>query len=542
MYGVDVVTQSLIMLVMVVISGYLSRSLPWPIPIALIQISLGALVASFSQHRLNLEPEFFFLLFIPPLLFLDGWLVSKTGLKENKFYIFQLALGLVIFTVLGLGYFIHWLIPSMPLGVAFALAAILSPTDPVAVSGIAARIPIPKRALHLLEGESLFNDASGLVCFKFAVGAVLTGVFSFNSALWTLLWTALAGISVGVATTVSIEGIKIWLGRYVEEDVGTHILISLLIPFAAYLLAEHVHSSGILAVVAAGVTMSYSEASGRAQALTRLQRRTVWTMLKFILNGLLFVLLGEQLPALFASAAAATHEAGHSHIIWLLLAVMLITTALIALRFIWGWLVIRLTWLIDHTQQTARQINWRILLMISVAGVRGTVTLAGILTLPLFMPDASPFPTRDLAIFIAGGVIILSLIIASVSIPWLLQSPSIDIEPHSLPDEILIANQASQEAALAKLAALNEQYRDNPLYQQALNVVLQEYHQAQNLQPLSVQERRQLEKVHKLSKHIKRQVLDAERTAIFKLARERHISDDCMRHLIQHLDLLEIQL
>lgn len=538
----DVVTQSLIMLVMVVISGYLSRSLPWPIPIALIQIGLGALVASFSQNRLSLEPEFFFLLFIPPLLFLDGWLVSKTGLKENKFYIFQLALGLVIFTVLGLGYFIHWLIPSMPLGVAFALAAILSPTDPVAVSGIAARIPIPKRALHILEGESLFNDASGLVCFKFAVAAVLTGVFSFSSALWTLLWTALAGISLGIATTISIESIKVWLGRYVEEDVGTHILISLLIPFAAYLLAEHVHSSGILAVVAAGVTMSYSEASGRAQALTRLQRRTIWDMLKFVLNGVLFVLLGEQFPALFASASAATHEAGHSHIIWLLLAVLLITTALIALRFIWGWLVIRLTWLVDHTQQTARQINWRILLMMSVAGVRGAVTLAGVLTLPLFMPDGSPFPTRDLAIFIAGGVIILSLIIASVSIPWLLRSPSIDIEPHTLPDEILIANQASQEAALAKLALLNEQYRDNPLYQQALSTVLQDYQKTQSLQPLSVQEKRQLEKVHKLSKQIKRQVLDAERSAIFKLARERKISDDCMRHLIQHLDLLEIQL
>ena len=538
----DVVTQSLIMLVMVVISGYLSRSLPWPIPIALIQIGLGALVASFSQNRLSLEPEFFFLLFIPPLLFLDGWLVSKTGLKENKFYIFQLALGLVIFTVLGLGYFIHWLIPSMPLGVAFALAAILSPTDPVAVSGIAARIPIPKRALHILEGESLFNDASGLVCFKFAVAAVLTGVFSFSSALWTLLWTALAGISLGIATTISIESIKVWLGRYVEEDVGTHILISLLIPFAAYLLAEHVHSSGILAVVAAGVTMSYSEASGRAQALTRLQRRTIWDMLKFVLNGVLFVLLGEQFPALFASASAATHEAGHSHIIWLLLAVLLITTALIALRFIWGWLVIRLTWLVDHTQQTARQINWRILLMMSVAGVRGAVTLAGVLTLPLFMPDGSPFPTRDLAIFIAGGVIILSLIIASVSIPWLLRSPSIDIEPHTLPDEILIANQASQEAALAKLALLNEQYRDNPLYQQALSAVLQDYQQTHSLQPLSVQEKRQLEKVHKLSKQIKRQVLDAERSAIFKLARERKISDDCMRHLIQHLDLLEIQL
>jgi CPA1 family monovalent cation:H+ antiporter len=397
---------------------------------------------------------------------------------------------------------------------------------------------MPRRALHILEGESLFNDASGLVCFKFAVAAVLTGIFSFTSALWTLLWAAVAGISLGIATTISIESIKIWLGRYIEEDVGTHILISLLIPFAAYLLAEHVHSSGILAVVAAGVTMSYSEASGRAQALTRLQRRTIWDMLKFTLNGILFVLLGEQFPALFASAAAAAREAGHQHISWLLLAVMIITLALIALRFIWGWLVMRLTWLLDHTQKTARHTNWRILLMMSVAGVRGAVTLAGVLTLPLFMPDGSAFPTRDLAIFIAGGVIILSLIMASVSIPWLLQAYTFEKEPPALAEEIQLANQASQQAALAKLASLNEQYRNNAAYQQALTSVLQAYQKVNNLQPLSVQEKRQLEKVHKLSKHIKRQVLNA----IVKLARERQISDDCMRHLIQHLDLLEIQL
>ncbi len=159
------------MFVAVIASGMVVRALPVAVPVPLIQIALGALISGVFHRGVRLEPDLFFLLFLPPLLFLDGWRIPKEGLLRDKAAILELAFGLVIFTVVGVGFFIHWMIPSMPLPVAFALAAIVSPTDPVAVSAIAARVPIPRRVMHILEGESLLNDASGLVAFRFAVAA-----------------------------------------------------------------------------------------------------------------------------------------------------------------------------------------------------------------------------------------------------------------------------------------------------------------------------------------------------------------------------------
>lgn len=166
MHSIDVV---LAMLLAVAASGYLIRILPFSLPLPLVQIALGAVVSGVFDAGHELEPELFFLLFLPPLLFLDGWRIPKQGLFRDKAAILELALGLVVFTVVGAGLLIHWLIPAMPLAVAFALAAIISPTDPVAVSSIASKVQIPKRLMHILEGESLLNDASGLVCFQFAV-------------------------------------------------------------------------------------------------------------------------------------------------------------------------------------------------------------------------------------------------------------------------------------------------------------------------------------------------------------------------------------
>ncbi|HVL09590.1 MAG TPA: sodium:proton antiporter, partial [Burkholderiaceae bacterium] len=236
----------LIMLLAVVVSGYVVRMLPVALPLPLVQIALGAVIAGGLNHGVVLDPEFFFLLFLPPLLFLDGWRIPKAGLFRDKFVILELAFGLVIFTVLGMGFLIHWMIPTMPLAVAFALAAIVSPTDPVAVSAIAARAPIPKRLMHILEGESLLNDASGLVCFRFAVAAAVTGTFSLASASLTFLWVATAGLAVGTAVTLVVSRAQQWLSRLVGEEAGSPILISLLIPFGAYLVAEHIEASGIL--------------------------------------------------------------------------------------------------------------------------------------------------------------------------------------------------------------------------------------------------------------------------------------------------------
>src|SRR5690606_31039390 len=224
----------------------------------------------------ELNPEVFFLLFLPPLLFLDGWRIPKEGLLRDKGMILELALGLVVVTVLGMGLFIHWLIPAVPYPVAFALAAIVSPTDPIAVSAISARFPIPKRVLHVLEGESLLNDASGLVCFRFAVAAALSGAFSLSSAAVTFVQLIVVGIMAGVALTFGVMMFKAWITRRFGEEPGAQVVVSLLIPFGAYELAEHLGGSGILAAVAAGITMSYVELSGRALAGTRVQRAAVW--------------------------------------------------------------------------------------------------------------------------------------------------------------------------------------------------------------------------------------------------------------------------
>jgi CPA1 family monovalent cation:H+ antiporter len=188
----------LFLLLAVVVSGRLQRGLPWSVPLPIVQIALGALIALVAKAPVELDPDVFFLLFLPPLLFLDGWRIPKEGLFRDKDTILELAVGLVIFTVVGLGFLINWMIPAMPLPVAFALAAVVSPTDPVAVSALSSRAPVPKRLLHILEGESLLNDASGLVCMRFAVAATMTGLFSPLAALGTFLWLALGGIVIGV--------------------------------------------------------------------------------------------------------------------------------------------------------------------------------------------------------------------------------------------------------------------------------------------------------------------------------------------------------
>ncbi|HEX5999823.1 MAG TPA: sodium:proton antiporter, partial [Hyphomicrobiaceae bacterium] len=250
----ETVTLVLLLLVALLTSSFLLRMSRLPLPLPLVQIAIGAIIASVADLRVVLEPEIFFLLFLPPLLFIDGWRIPKQGLFRDAGTILELALGLVVFTVVGMALFLHWLIPTMPLAVCFALAAVLSPTDPVAVSSIATRVQIPKRMMHILEGESLLNDASGLVCLRFAVAAAVTGSFSLPAAFLSFLQLAIGGIAIGVGITWGINTAKNWISRRYGEEPGVQILVSLLIPFAAYLAAERLHCSGILAAVAAGIT------------------------------------------------------------------------------------------------------------------------------------------------------------------------------------------------------------------------------------------------------------------------------------------------
>lgn len=535
----------LTMLLAVVGSGYLVRMLPFAVPLPLVQIALGATIAGVFDHGVALEPEIFFLLFLPPLLFLDGWRIPKVGLFRDKAAILELALGLVVFTVVGAGFLIHWLVPAMPLPVAFALAAIVAPTDPVAVASITARVPIPHRLMHILEGESLLNDATGLVCFRFAVAAAVTGTFSLASASLTFLWVALAGIACGVAITVVVSFAQRVINARFGEEPGSPILVNLLIPFGAWLAAEHIEASGILAAVAAGITMSYVELSGRALATTRVRRAVVWDTVQFALNGVMFVLLGEQLPDI---VERALREAGPeaSMTPWRLAGTaLLISLALVLLRLVWVWVSLRLTLLNArrHGEQRGEPVyqpNFRLVLATSLAGVRGAITLAGVLTLPLALPGGAPFPGRDLAIFYASAVIIVSLLLASVGLPRVLRGLEVPEEPAEEAEE----DRARHAAAMAAIAAIEkaghahlDREHDAEVYASAIDHVRGIYEHRLGVggsyDPARTRVAEAAEREYRLA------ALQAERQTILLLVHRRALSDETARKLLREIDLVE---
>ncbi|MFC0205859.1 Na+/H+ antiporter [Novosphingobium soli] len=531
----------LFLLLAVVVSGALARMVPFSVPTPLVQIALGAIIGLSTEHRVALDPELFLFLFLPPLLFLDGWRIPKDELLKDASTVLELALGLVLLTVVGMGFLIHWMIPAMPLAVAFALAAVVSPTDPIAVSAIAARVPIPRRMMHILEGESLLNDASGLVCLRFAVAAALTGTFSAGAAAVNFLWVAGAGLVIGILVTLATTRLKAWVTRRWGEDTGSQILVSLLIPFGSYLLAEHVHASGILAAVSAGVTMTYAEISRQALAITRMRRNSVWDTIQFTLNGIIFVLLGEQLPAIVSGARQTVALTGHAQPWWLGVYVLAIVAGLAALRFAWVWASLRLTILRgDRRGVGAQSQDWRLVAATSVAGVRGAITLAGVLTLPLAMNDGTPFPARDLAIFLAAGVIVVSLLIGSVLLPVLLKGLAMPPEPVRQAEE-QGARIAAAEAAIRAIErhqhALAEDHDEPDLYVETGAQVMNLYRE--RIEGLSGRPSQQARAEDRLQREFRLIGLRAERAVLGQLLRGRQIGSETARKLTRELDLSE---
>ncbi len=547
---VQIVSLVLMLLLAVVVSCFASRLLPVKVPSPLLQMAIGA-GFWYAGFEVEFEPHLFLLLFIPPLLFLDGWRIPKGALFRDWRPILALAIGLVVFTVVGVGLFVHWLIPAVPLAVAFALAAILSPTDPVAVGAMTANSPLPSRLMHILEGEALLNDATGLVCFSFALSAALTGNFSLASASLSFVLVAGGGAVVGVAVTWLIGALNRRLVRRTGEEPATQILISLLMPFAAYLVAEHLHLSGILAAAVAGIAMHYAELAGRPGAATRMQRNAVWDTVQATLNGIIFVLLGQQLPhhiERLPEAAAATGAGNALNLFGYLAA---ITVALVALRFAWVWVSMSFTVLrAARRGETRTRPPTRLLIVTATAGVRGAMTLAGILTLPLVMPNGAPFPARDVAVFIAMGVIVLSLLLASIALPILTR------DLHGLPGmgreggaarrvNEATARVAAAEAALRRIDQALAEPADNPAAgiarTEAALHLFEAYrrridygdaHEDVNAARAVVDAERQL----------RLYALSAERDELYRLRMDRGIDDDVHQSLLREIDLLEASL
>ena len=532
----------LILLMLVSVSRLVGRVIPLPLP--LVQIAAGALLAwpTLGLH-VALDPELFLFLFLPPLLFSDGWRMPKRELWRLRGPVLTLAVGLVLFTVVGAGYFIHWLLPTIPLPVAFALAAVLSPTDAVAVSAISQnRLPTP--LMHMLQGEALMNDASGLVTFKFALAAAVTGAFSLANASLTFVLVAVGGLAVGVALSWLVGRLRAWMIARGWDDPATHVVFMLLLPFAAYVLAERLGASGILSAVAAGMMQSWLDLLPR-QTSTRLLNRSVWSLLEFAFNGLIFLLLGLQLPDIIK--AVVSHETSlWPTLLFRCLDVVAIFLALVLLRFIWVQSIWRLSVLLrrlrgkgELTQVPTARSCW----LLTVGGVRGAVTLAGVMSVPMLM-GSEAFPERDLLIFIAAGVILMSLVAACIALPLLLRgiqkSPddkrrqevrdawrkTAEAAIHALEVEEVNPQDAAQAALAAELKArIMSEYRHQ----------LEVFNDSAEAQALAFQ-------MDLLERRLRLKALRAQRLELYSLSRQHQIGDDVLREVLGELDLSEANL
>ncbi|MET0611011.1 MAG: Na+/H+ antiporter [Pseudomonas caspiana] len=537
----------LILLTLVGVSRLLARVIPLPLP--LVQIAAGALLAwpTLGLH-VALDPELFLFLFLPPLLFSDGWRMPKRDLWRYRGPILTLAVGLVVFTVVGAGYFIHWLLPSIPLPVAFALAAVLSPTDAVAVSAIAQdRLPAP--IMRMLQGEALMNDASGLVTFKFALAAAITGVFSLADASLTFVLVACGGLAVGVALSWLVGRFRSWMITRGWDDPATHVVFMLLLPFAAYVLAEQLGASGILSAVAAGMMQSWVDLLPR-QTSTRLLNRSVWTLLEFAFNGLIFLLLGLQLPDIIG---AVTHDeiTVWPALMYRCLDVLAIFLVLVVLRYIWVQSVWRLLIRIRRWRGRSEgtlELSTRASLLLTVGGVRGAVTLAGTLSVPMLISAGVAFPQRDLLIFIAAGVILLSLVAACICLPLLLRGlvsePDLRMKRevgeawkriaqaaiHALENEEVSSGASAQDAAQAALAT-EVKARVMSEYRHRLDV----FNDTSEAQALAFQ-------MDLIERRMRVSALRAQRLELYRLHRQHQIGDDVLRQILAQLDLNEANL
>lgn len=523
-----VATLILLLLVLVAASGVLARILPLPLPI--IQIGLGVLLAwPIDGLRVELEPELFLLVFVPPLLFIDGLLLPKREFAELAPRIFGLAFGLVFFTVVVFGYALHWLLPQVPLPVAFALAAVLSPTDAVAVSSIVGRDLVPAHIRHILEGESLLNDASGLVVLRFAVAAALTGQFSLGETAMTFVLVALGGALAGFATLwATAKALRI-VAKLGDIRPEVEVVILILLPFAAYLLAEQFHFSGIMAAVTAGLYVGRSGLFGSLSIPARMQNTALIEVLSFTFNGVIFLLLGLQLPTIIRNVPPDLSLYGT---IWEpVLAVIVLTLILLAIRFAWIVFGSAVRGAVDRWRGRATlRLTTRLKVVMTLAGVRGAITLAGILSLPLVVSEnGPPFPARDLVVFIAAGVIICSLVLASVTLPVVARGIPLDEEDMSANEERL-ARQVAAEAAIARIEQMVDEAHSDPALHEARLAVSQRlipsYRQRLGAgdadDPAAVDMQPVLQSMRDAA-------LDAERAALIELLQARKINDTTMR-------------
>lgn len=511
----------LIVLTCVAASSVIDKFVNVSIPV--IQVVIGLLVALVlpSVQEVHLESELFMLLFIAPLLFNETRETNIRALLLNLNSILSLAIALVVVSVLSVGYALHLMVPSIPLAAAFALASALGPTDAATVTALKSNIHLTHRQQTLLSGESLINDASGVVAFQFSVAAAVTGAFSLVDAAGSFTVLFVGGVAMGIVTGFAFSAINAMLGRLGYEDTVANVLYEVLTPFLVYLLAETFHVSGVLAVVAAGLVIALPRRQNNKALFARqkLVSDSTWKVISFLINGTIFVFLGMQLPL-----AVLPGTNGGLNILQILGIVIAITLFMHGVRFAWLYALetyklhkgghlctgkddvdgendlagsspdgekpdqpLAELGSVQTSEQTADQPKptcaikpisitsaelIKNVLVTTIAGAKGAVTLSIILTLPLTTQSGAAFPQRDLLITIAAGVILATLFLADNLLPVLSKSPEADSD---LPERLHKGEIAVLEATLAELRSLLQSENANAKYLPALRLNIARY-------------------------------------------------------------------
>lgn len=503
----------------------LAKRLRTPYPIILV---IGGLILSFLPHapRVELNPDIVFLVIIPPLVFSSAFLTSWRDFRYNLIPILMLAFGLVGFTVLGVAAACRWILPGFDWRMGLVLGAVVSTTDAIAATTIARRLGLPKRIVDILEGESLVNDATGLLALEFTVGFVVTGHNpGFLEGAGRLAYLTVASVLVGLAIGKVMHFIESKI-----DDASIEVTLSLLAPFLAYLSAEGIHSSGVLSTVVCGLYLGHKSSFYFSRA-ARLRAEAVWETLTFVLNGVVFILIGLQLPYVIAEISAAHMR----HVIWL---GVLFSGVVILLRILWvfpgAWFTNRIRRYIF--QQPEPLPNPRSVFVVAWTGMRGVIALAAAISLPKFLANNAPFPHRSLIIFLTFSIIFITLVLQGLTLPPLIRKLGLAGTDTRNPEEER-ARREMAEAALAYLEHARE--HDAPeadtIYDELIRT------QRRRLDLLNEQpadgaySREEFQRFRDVSAHVR----SVQRAALLHMRNENHINDEVMRKLEREIDIVE---
>ena len=527
----------LIFVALVIVSSFVHTFIP-KVPLAFIQIFLGMILyLTPIPVEFNFDSELFMVTLIAPLLFVEGVNVSRVHLRKYIKPVMMMALGLVITTVIGVGLFIHWIWPELPIGAAFAIAAILCPTDAVAVQAITKGKVLPKGSMTILEGESLLNDAAGIISFKIAVGVLITGTFSIFDAIQQFLIASIGGAIVGLIIGMALVRFRLTLMRRGIENINMFTFIQLLTPFVTYLIAELFHASGIIAAVVAGLVHGF-ERDRIAQTRTQLQMsyNHTWSILGYVLNGFVFSILGFLVPEVIVKIIKTEPH----NLLFLIVITLLVALAVYLFRFVWVYVLYPYFYLSvspfqkmiskndeDKVTESKPKRSLYALIM-TLCGVHGTISLAIALTLPYLLANHETFAYRNDLLFIASGMVILSLIIAQVILPL--------VTPDS--PEVKIGNMSFKEARIYILEQVIDYLNQKSTFETSYRYgnVIKDYHD--KLTFLKTVEKedensKELERLQKIAFNVETKTLE-------KLVDDGEITESVLENYMRYAERTEV--